>query len=414
MNLNEFVQHLEAARQRTEQLEPEIDSSPTYQELLLALEELNVAEEELRKQHESLAVARSVVEEERQRYRELFKYAPDAYVVTDVHGKIYEVNQAAERLFNLPVNFLLGKLLTVFVPIDDRPEFRLKLRQLYAGDWVQEWETRLQPRELGPIHAALTVSVVRNAQKAPVTLRWLIRDITARKQSEAKTSIVRDRILSQAVQALHTPATTLKMALDRFEHATTDEQRSRYLKLMHSACDQQMKFTDDFLALQALETKTYKPVLLEGVNVSDLVSLIASKLEPKVRSRHQSLQLQFPDTVPMLRSDRRSVKRIVRELLDNAHRFTPEGGSIVFSVESLPNQKGIELTCSNSSEIAVETLPQIFETFYAAPTLENRYEGMGLGLAIVKQLVQYLNGTIEVTSRDGWTTFSVQLIDQAF
>lgn len=412
MNLNEFVQHIEAAKHRTGQLNAEIDSSPTYQELLLALEELNVAEEELRRQNESLAVARSVLEEERQRYRELFQYAPDAYLVTDVHGKIYEVNQAAERLFNLPVNFLLGKLLTVFVPINDRPEFRSKLRQLYNGDWVQEWETRLQPREVGEIHAALTVSVVRDAEKAPVTLRWLIRDITARKQSEAKTSLVRDRILSQAVRALHTPATTLKMALDRFEHTTTDEQRSRYLKLMHSACNQQMKFTDDFLALQALETKTYKPVLLEVLNVPDLVSRIADRIEPKIRSRQQSLQLQVSEAVPALKSDRRSLKRIVRELLDNAHQFTPERGTIVFSVQAMPQHDGIQLVCSNSSEIAVETLPQIFETFYAAPTLESRYEGMGLGLAIVKQLVDYLNGSIEVTSRDGWTTFQVQLMNQ--
>ncbi len=412
MNLNEFVQHIKAAKRRTGELSPDVDSSPTYQELLLALEELNVAEEELRVQSETLAVTRSVLEEERQRYRELFKYAPDAYVVTDEHGKIYEANQAAERLFNLPVSFLLGKLLTVFVPIDDRAEFRSKLRQLYSGDWVQEWETRLQPRELGEINAALTVSVARNAEKAPVTLRWLIRDITARKQSEAKTSIVRDRILSQAVQALHTPATTMKMALDRFEHATTDEQRSRYLKLMQSACDRQMKFTDDFLALQALETQTHKAVLLEVVNVFDLILQIASDFEPKVRSRQQSLQLHVCDGLPTLRIDRRSFKRIVRELLDNAHQFTPDGGSILLSVQPSPNQKGIQLLCSNSSEIAVETLPRIFEAFYTAPTLENRYEGMGLGLAIVKQLIEYLGGTIEVTSREGWTTFTVQLINQ--
>src|SRR5687767_2891528 len=67
----------------------------TLDELLTALEELQVTEEELRQQNEELAAAREAVERERQRYLELFEFAPDGYLVTDPDGTIREANRAA-------------------------------------------------------------------------------------------------------------------------------------------------------------------------------------------------------------------------------------------------------------------------------------------------------------------------------
>ncbi len=82
--------------------------SATFEELLLAVEELRVAEEEIRQQNEELVAAHVAVEEERRRYQQLFHYAPDAYLLTDLHGIVREANRSAARLFGVQPRFMSG------------------------------------------------------------------------------------------------------------------------------------------------------------------------------------------------------------------------------------------------------------------------------------------------------------------
>ena len=91
------------------------------------MEELRVAEEELRRKNEQLAAAFDAIEAEGRRYRDLFDYAPDAYLVTDPLGIIREANHAAAVLLGVEQRFLVGKPLAVFVPEEGRPAFRAEL-----------------------------------------------------------------------------------------------------------------------------------------------------------------------------------------------------------------------------------------------------------------------------------------------
>ena len=99
-------------------------------ELGVASEELQVAMEELTRQNEELLAARNRTEAERQRYQNLFEFAPDAYLVTDTGGNIREANRAASKLFRRQQRFIISKPLTSLVAIDDRPLLRAKLSQL--------------------------------------------------------------------------------------------------------------------------------------------------------------------------------------------------------------------------------------------------------------------------------------------
>src|SRR6476646_4601069 len=152
MNLDQFIKNIELFRQSssdlTENKTPEcLDPLLIYEQLLTALEELQVSEEELQQQNEELQIARSLIDQERQRYQDLFEFAPDSYIVTDVNGKIQEFNQAAIALLNVPREFLLDKPLAIFVDRLERSTFRLQLLRLQQGYGVQELEIRLQPRK---------------------------------------------------------------------------------------------------------------------------------------------------------------------------------------------------------------------------------------------------------------------------
>ncbi len=117
MSADTFEQQIEAAHRRLTALEAQVGdadgagtaSPAALAEFSTALEELHVASEELRQQNEELLAAREALEVERQRYRDLFEFAPDGYLVTDADGTIQEANQAAALLLGVRQDFLEGK-----------------------------------------------------------------------------------------------------------------------------------------------------------------------------------------------------------------------------------------------------------------------------------------------------------------
>ncbi len=153
-------------------------------ELGSASEMVNLATEELHQQNEELLQTRTLLEKERQRYQDLFEFAPDAYFVTDTIGVIREANRTAATLLNIPQQHLLGKPMVNFVALPDRQSFRGYLIQLCECSKAKELVVRIQKRNGELFDAAMTVGIVRNQQHKPIALRWLLRDITERKQVE--------------------------------------------------------------------------------------------------------------------------------------------------------------------------------------------------------------------------------------
>lgn len=158
-----------------------------FKELQTVLEELQVSEEEVRAQSEALIMARHTIEAERQRYQELFEFAPDGYLVTDPTGRIQEANQAIAHMLKVSQEFLVGKPLGVFIEQGGLFGFHVKLDELQQIDKIQNWEVRLRSKVYLPFDVALTVSAVRDPQGQLVTLRWSIHDITERKQLQRLT-----------------------------------------------------------------------------------------------------------------------------------------------------------------------------------------------------------------------------------
>ena len=171
----------------------------TLEELSVGLEELQVASEESRLQNEELAMARRHAETDRQRYLELFDFAPEGYVVTDLDGTIQEANRAASTLLSVPQRFLHGKPLTLFVGEEDLKAFRTQLARFPALERLEDWEITLRPRDRKPFLAAITVTTVPGSHGKPSSLRWMIHDISERKRinEELRQSENRFRSLSE-------------------------------------------------------------------------------------------------------------------------------------------------------------------------------------------------------------------------
>jgi PAS domain S-box-containing protein len=140
--------------------------------------------EELRRRNLALMAAHEALEGEQRRYHELFELAPNAYVVTTQRGVIREANAAAAALLAVDSGFLVGKPLAVFVSASSLADFRNRMAAVTAAQGIQTWELRLRPRARAEFEAELTISPEWDTRGRARGLRWLIRNITARKDYE--------------------------------------------------------------------------------------------------------------------------------------------------------------------------------------------------------------------------------------
>jgi PAS domain S-box-containing protein len=128
--------------------------------LMTSLEELKVAEEELRVQNSMLEAQRAAVDERVRHYRQLFLYSPAPTLITDLYGTIREVNLAAANLFRREARYLERKPLGLLLASEYREEFRRQLSRVTIGEGVRDW--RLVIKRLGdlPLEAHAMVQLV--------------------------------------------------------------------------------------------------------------------------------------------------------------------------------------------------------------------------------------------------------------
>ena len=198
MNVDMFTQQVQTLQERlillyqsadTQQELPTDSFLPSLlKELGTSSEELQVAGEELLQHTEALATVRQQLEAERQSYKDLFEFMPQAYLVTDAQGKILQANRAAATLLGVEQSRLQDKLLVSFIPVEKRARFRSNLTQLQECNWVQNHKLCLQARQGETFKASVTVAPVRHSSGKLVSLRWILYDITRIQEAQLPLS----------------------------------------------------------------------------------------------------------------------------------------------------------------------------------------------------------------------------------
>ena len=192
MNLPGEQQHDDSLSKHISRFEQFIERLPPEErdialsmlgEFHTAVEELRITEEELDSQNAELIAARERIESERQHYQELFDFAPDGYLVTDINGIILDVNRAVQGFLHVPREELLGKPMAVYITQEGRREYRMLLAKKRSHRAVESCEVRIQPRGSKPFHAELTLTTYEDGEGRS-GIRWLLRDITEREQVE--------------------------------------------------------------------------------------------------------------------------------------------------------------------------------------------------------------------------------------
>ena len=386
-------------------------------ELKTALYELQMTSVELLEQNEEMALNRLKLEEERGRYQELFDFAPDGYLVTDTEGIILEANIAATNLFNTSKLLLIGMPLANFVATEERSFFRTKLAQMKKETGIQngDWEFAMLSSKQTAFPVSLTVGKVITFRGETAELRWLLRDITMRRQMEEEVQKAA-KLESLGVLAggiTHDLNNFLTIILGNLSlakmHTNKDQKVYEYFEEMEEGLTRTGYLTGQLVTF----AKGGKP-LTKAVSIRKLIEEVSTLVLSGSKTSHE---LFLAKELPLVEIDQGQITQVITNLLINADQAMPEGGKVKITAQSIivanenntmQLQTGSYLALSIIDEgigISNQILPKIFDPYFTT-----KEEGSGLGLTICYSIVKKHGGHISVQSEDGkGTSFTVYL-----
>ena len=163
---------------------------------------------------------------------------------------------------------------------------------------------------------------------------------------------------------------------------------------------------EDLTALLAAQTQEFRR---ENILAADLIYSMLADYQIQAAEADITLRADIAPQLPMIQGDITHLRRVFDNLLSNAFKFTPSGGSVTIRMWAEGNDVIIEVTDTGSG-IPADNLKYIFERFYQVEEKGHRRPGTGLGLALVKEIVEAHRGHVSVSSKVGQgTTFEITL-----
>ncbi|MEH1818149.1 MAG: EAL domain-containing protein [Nostoc sp.] len=301
MKVDEFSQQIEQLRSQIQEILQCDGTKPNSQQEIVtgAFEELNTAMEKLLTASDKLEEARAAIEKERQRYQDLFEFAPYGYLVTNTVGTIQEANHVAAILLGIPQKYLVGKPLIIFIAQQYQQSFSSQMNNLQE---LINWEINLQPSRGKPFPVSVKASVIYDLEGKQLGWRWLLCNISERKQAEemlhqayseleirvaertAELVKANQKLLSEITERKRVESQLLHLA---FHDALTGlANRAAFMNRLKHAINFSKRHSDYLFAVLFIDLDRFKVIndSLGHLNGDQLLLATASRLEVCVRS----------------------------------------------------------------------------------------------------------------------------------
>lgn len=187
------------------------------------------------------------------------------------------------------------------------------------------------------------------------------------------------------------------------------EERDKYLKIILESTEKLKKMVSELFELSKLESRQVTPKK-EPFFINELIQDVAQKYLILARRKGVLIQSVISNNIKLVNADVSLIERVLQNLIDNALKFTPEGGTITIRTNELENDVQIEVTDTGVG-IPEEQIPFVFDRYHIGDKrLSLDKNNTGLGLAIVRKILEIHDATISLTSKlNQGTSFAFQL-----
>lgn len=283
----------------------------------------------------------------------------------------------------LAVSTLLGGLVLLFA----------------LGGWMASTLTRPLTDLRATVQAMTTGNLgARTDTKAPIEIRQLAADFNQMAEAVEAMMAEQKAFASNAAHELRTPLTAIRIRTEALLEDDPDEALiQQYIREIDDESNRLTRLIEDLRFLSQADSQNLA-VGIEQVDVGRVIYAVQQELAPQIQGKNLDLSLQLPYEPVLLRSSMAQLRVVIRNLIENAVKYTPEDGKINVMLEQCKDDVQITIA-DNGIGIASADLPNLFTRFYRVEKSRNRkVPGMGLGLSLVQSIVELYGGTIVISS----------------
>jgi len=362
-------------------------------------------------------------EEATRRLAAIVQFSDDAIISKDLNGIIMSWNDSARRIFGYAAEEVIGRPITILIPPDRLDEETQILASMRRGDPVHHYETIRRCKDGKLVEVALSISPIKDGEGKVVGASKIARDITERKRAEKELKEAHEEVLSASRAKddfLATLSHELRTPLNPVLLIASDAAMNRELPprirtdfdTIRRNVEIEARLIDDLLDLTRI-TRGKIGLERDYVNVHRVLQDAIAQERERLTKKEIQLSLDLKAVQQTVYADAVRLRQIFWNLLNNAVKFTPNGGKI--SVQTAISHSKLLITISDTGiGLEPEEIDRIFGEFtqgmHATGPDGRRFGGLGLGLAISQKLAELNGGTISALSegRDKGATFVVE------
>jgi PAS domain S-box-containing protein len=378
------------------------------EEVLVGIIRDITAEKELESlKNQMTATAISQKEKQRRIYETALSNTADSNYVFNPEGSFIYANQVLLELLGKPLEEVVGKN---FLELD----YPLDLAQRLHRQILQVAESQESIRDEASFTSKLGTRIYEYIFRPVISENNTVeavtgssRDITELKEAHRR----KDEFLAMLAHELRNPLAPISNAMHLMKSPSVNEKiREEAAKLVDRQIKQMTHLLNDLLdvsrvTLGKIELRTQK------VRLSEIINMAVESILPLIEDKKQKIKLNLPIKIIWLNADVTRLAQVFSNLLNNAAKYTQEGGHI--EVEAFENQEGVVVKISDDGiGIPTDMQPQIFDLFAQVDSsMERSYGGLGIGLTLVQNLVEMHGGNVSVFSegKNKGSSFIVRL-----
>jgi signal transduction histidine kinase len=308
-------------------------------------------------------------------------------LVTDASNRLILANPAAGHVFGVTIHR------------GERPDFEKTIPLKGLSELLQASSTE---RHSAEVHMPdgktyLATASPMTAESKTVGRVCILRDVTQLKEIDT----LKSDFVSTVSHDLRSPLTLMRGYATMLETAgELNDQQKNYVKMIVQGVDNMAKLVNNLLDLGRIDFGVGLQV--ESIPVLDILERVTGSLQLQAKEKQISLGVELPRDLPhAIEADQALLQQAVYNLVENALKYTPDGGQVTVHLQTAPSALTFAVQDSGIG-IQKNDLPRLFEKFYRGTNREALAQrGTGLGLAIVKSIAERHGGKVWVASELG-------------